>query len=175
MPRIKGPVATQKLFGPNFVYTRTDDSEKCAIIDDDDENQFANGQRSRDLQGRPDANGELAQTKSGRAGDLKIMNLVILIDSAQMFFRNFGLRHVNAAFGDFAIELAGPKAGRMIIALFARPVKWLRSRLRPPGSRNVDRGAMSEAEGLRGGGQLSSNNRLLCGPPDIAARDRIRF
>ena len=59
------------------------------------------------------------------------MNLVILIDSAQMFFRNFGLRHVNAAFGDFAIELAGPKAGRMIIALFARPVKWLRSRLRP--------------------------------------------
>jgi hypothetical protein len=28
-----------------------------------------------------------------------MMNLVILIDSAQMFFRNFGLRHVNAALG----------------------------------------------------------------------------
>jgi hypothetical protein len=59
------------------------------------------------------------------------MNLMILINSVQMFFRNFGLRHVNAALGDFAIELAGPKAGRMIIALFARAVEWLRSRLRP--------------------------------------------
>jgi hypothetical protein len=47
------------------------------------------------------------------------MNLVILINSAQMFFRSFGVRHVTAAFGDFAIELAGPKAGRMIVALFA--------------------------------------------------------
>jgi hypothetical protein len=59
------------------------------------------------------------------------MNLVVLIDSVQMFFRNFGLRHVSAAFGAFAIELAGPKAGRVIIALFARPVEWLRSRLCP--------------------------------------------
>jgi hypothetical protein len=75
--------------------------------------------------------GKLAQTKSGRAGDLKMMNLVILINSVRMFFRSFGLRHVNAALGHFAIELAGPKAGRMIIALFARPVEWLRSRLRP--------------------------------------------
>jgi hypothetical protein len=58
---------------------------------------------------------------------LKIMNLVILISSVQMFFRNFGLRRVNAAFGDFAVELAGPKAGRTIIALFARPVEWLGS------------------------------------------------
>jgi hypothetical protein len=61
---------------------------------------------------------------------LKIMNLVILISSVQMFFRNFGLRRVNAAFGDFAVELAGPKAGRTIIALFATPVEWLGSRLR---------------------------------------------
>jgi hypothetical protein len=37
------------------------------------ENQFAKGQSSRDLRGRPGANGDLAQTKSGRAGDLKIM------------------------------------------------------------------------------------------------------
>ena len=58
------------------------------------------------------------------------MNLVILIDSAQMFFRNFGVRHVNAALGHFAIELAGPKAGQKI-ARFARPVEWLRSRIRP--------------------------------------------
>jgi hypothetical protein len=36
------------------------------------------------------------------------MNLVILIDSAQVFFRNFGLRYVYAAL-DFAIRLAAPK------------------------------------------------------------------
>jgi len=60
-----------------------------------------------------------------------MMNLVILINSVQMLFRSFGLRHVNAALGHFAIELAGSKASRMIIALFARPVEWLRSRLRP--------------------------------------------
>jgi hypothetical protein len=59
-----------------------------------------------------------------------MMNLVILIDSAQMFFRNFGLRHVNAALGHFAIKLAGPNACKKI-ARFARPVEWLRSRLRP--------------------------------------------
>ena len=58
------------------------------------------------------------------------MNLVILIDSAQMFFRNFGLRHVNAALG-FVIGLAAPNAGQKMIARFARPVEWLRSRLRP--------------------------------------------
>lgn len=57
------------------------------------------------------------------------MNLVILIDSAQMFFRNFGLRHVSAAFGYFALELAGPKVGRVIIAISARAVEWLRSQL----------------------------------------------
>jgi hypothetical protein len=66
----------------------------------------------------------------GKVGDLKIMNLVILTESVQMFFRNFGLRHVNAALGHFAIELAGPNAGQKI-ARFARPVEWLRSRLRP--------------------------------------------
>jgi len=58
------------------------------------------------------------------------MNLVILIDSVQMFFRNFGLRHVSAAFGDFAIELASPNVGRKIVAVFARPAEWLRSPLR---------------------------------------------
>jgi len=62
-------------------------------------------------------------------GDLKIMTLVILIDSAQMFFRNFGLRHVNAALG-LAIGLAAPNARQKMIARFARPVEWLRSRLR---------------------------------------------
>ena len=92
------------------------------------DSRMAKGGDTRD---RPDANGNLAQTKSGRAGDLKIMNLLILIDSAQMFFRNFGLRHGGAAFGDFAIELARPKAGRVIMAIFARPVEWLRSRLCP--------------------------------------------
>jgi hypothetical protein len=35
------------------------------------------------------------------------MNLVILIDSAQMFFRNFGFRHATAALGAFAVGLAG--------------------------------------------------------------------
>ena len=34
----------------------------------------------------------------------------------------------------------------------------------PSGSRNVDKGGISEAEGLRGGGQLLADNRLLCGP-----------
>lgn len=57
------------------------------------------------------------------------MNPVFLIDNAQMFFRNFGLRHVIAASGNFGLELAGPKAGRIIIALFSRPAEWLRSRL----------------------------------------------
>jgi hypothetical protein len=58
------------------------------------------------------------------------MNLVILIDSVQMFFRNFGVRHANAALAHFAIELAGPNAGQKI-ARFARPVEWLRSRIGP--------------------------------------------
>jgi hypothetical protein len=42
-------------FGPSFVYTNTDDSEKRDIVYDDDENQFAKGQKSRDLRGRADA------------------------------------------------------------------------------------------------------------------------
>jgi hypothetical protein len=57
------------------------------------------------------------------------MNLLIIIDSVKMFFRNFGVRHVNAALG-LAIGLAAPTAGQKIIARFARPVEWLRSRLR---------------------------------------------
>ena len=63
--------------------------------------------------------------KSDRAGDLKIMNPVILIYNAQMFFRNFGLRHATAALGEFAIGLAGPNASQKI-ARFARPAEWLR-------------------------------------------------
>jgi len=62
---------------------------------------------------------------------VKIMNLLILINSAWMFFRNFGLRHVTAALGHFALEVAGPNAGQKVIARSARPVEWLRSRLRP--------------------------------------------
>jgi hypothetical protein len=58
------------------------------------------------------------------------MNLVILINSAQMFFRSFGLRHVNAALS-LAIALTAPNAGQKIIARFARPVGWLRSQLHP--------------------------------------------
>jgi hypothetical protein len=36
------------------------------------------------------------------------MNLVIPVNIARMFLQNFGLRHLNAALGHFAIELAGP-------------------------------------------------------------------
>ena len=135
-------------------------SESCDIIDDEDENQFANGQRSRDLRGRSDANGEFAQTKSDRAGDLKIMNLVILIDSAQMFFRNFGLRHVNAALG-LAIGLAAPNARQKMIARFARPVEWLRSRLRPQGPKTSIRVQSSEAVGTAdAGGEMNAGDRV---------------
>ena len=67
-----------------------------------DEEEFVKGQSSRDLRDRSDAKGDLAQIRLGRAGDLKIMNMVILIDSVQMFFRNFRVRHVNAALGHFA-------------------------------------------------------------------------
>jgi hypothetical protein len=58
------------------------------------------------------------------------MNLVIFINSAQMFFRNFGLRHVNAALGHFAVELARPNACQKI-ARFAVPLEWLRSWILP--------------------------------------------
>ncbi|MFZ0680326.1 hypothetical protein [Candidatus Binatus sp.] len=58
------------------------------------------------------------------------MNLMILICSAQMFFRNFGVRHLTAALGHFAIELAGPNASQKI-ARFATPVEWLRLPVRP--------------------------------------------
>jgi hypothetical protein len=75
------------------------------------------------------------------------MNLVILIGSAQMFIRSFGLRHLGGAFGDLAMELAGTKARRVIITLFARPVEWLQSRL---------------------GGQVFADRLLLCGALDKA-------
>jgi hypothetical protein len=61
---------------------------------------------------------------------MKMMNLTILIDTARMFFRSFGLRHVNAALA-IAIGLAAPNAGLKIITRFARPVEWVQSRLRP--------------------------------------------
>jgi hypothetical protein len=38
---------------------------------------------------------------------LKIVNLMVLINSAQMFFRSFGLRNATEALGEFAIGLAG--------------------------------------------------------------------
>jgi hypothetical protein len=56
------------------------------------------------------------------------MNMVILIGGAQMFCRNFGLRHLGGVISYFAIELAGPNAGRKIVSLFARLNDWLRSR-----------------------------------------------
>jgi hypothetical protein len=58
------------------------------------------------------------------------MNLVIFIDSAQMIFRNFGLRHVKAALG-LAIGPAATNAGQKITAQFVRPAAWLRSRVLP--------------------------------------------
>jgi hypothetical protein len=45
----------------------------------------------------------------------------------------------------------------------------------PAGPGNVDRDAISEAEGHQGGGQLSPDNRLLCEPLDKAARDGTVF
>ena len=58
------------------------------------------------------------------------MNLMILIDNIKIFFRNFGVRHLNATLA-LAIGLTVPNAGQKIIARFARLVEWLRSRLRP--------------------------------------------
>jgi hypothetical protein len=52
------------------------------------------------------------------------MNLVILIESAQMFFRNFGFRHATAALGEFAIALAGaPKRRTEMTATLQRMVR----------------------------------------------------
>jgi hypothetical protein len=59
------------------------------------------------------------------------MNLVILINSAWMFFRNFGLRHVTAALGHFALELADPNTDQKIITRSADLLNGLRSRRRP--------------------------------------------
>jgi hypothetical protein len=128
MSRMKGAVASQELFGAGFVYIRTENSESAEFIDDD------NGTNSRRAKGLAicEAARTLKETwlKLNRVDDLKIMNLVILINSAQTFFRNFGLRHVNAAVC-FAIGVAAPDAAQKIIARFARPVEWLRSRLYP--------------------------------------------
>ena len=55
---------------------------------------------------------------------MKIMNLVILIDSVQMFFRNFGFRHATAALGEFAIGLAGaPKRRTEMTTTLQRMVR----------------------------------------------------
>jgi hypothetical protein len=56
-----------KFFGPSFGYTNTDESETGDIIDDNEENQFANGRSFRDLRDGSTANGHVAQTRSGRA------------------------------------------------------------------------------------------------------------
>jgi hypothetical protein len=91
------------------------------IIDDEDENQFANGKKqSRFAMVAQKSRRPFVKLDWGRAGDLKIMNLMTFIDSAQMFFRNFGLRRATAAFGDFTSELAGSTASLRIIALFTR-------------------------------------------------------
>jgi hypothetical protein len=79
--------------------------------------------------GGSDANGDSPSHYSRlEHGDLRIMNMVILIGCAQMFCRNFGLRHIGGVISYFALELAGPNAGRKIVSLFARPNEWLRSR-----------------------------------------------
>ena len=57
------------------------------------------------------------------------MNVVILIDNIKMFFRNFGVRHVDAALA-LAVGLTAPNAGDKILR-FARLVEWLRSVLSP--------------------------------------------
>ena len=49
------------------------------------------------------------------------MNLMILIDSVQMFFRNFGFRHATAALGEFAVGLAGGPGGRTEIVGEPKP------------------------------------------------------
>jgi hypothetical protein len=102
------------------------------------------------------------------------MNLVILINSAWMFFRNFGLRHVTAALGHFALELADPNTDQKIITRSARLVEWFAIAALPAGSREVDTGPNSEPLSFERRGQRSADNRLSCRPPDIAARDRIR-
>jgi hypothetical protein len=103
------------------------------------------------------------------------MNLVILINSAQMFFRNFGLRQVKATLGHFAIELAGPNACQKIVRV-AIPLEWLRSQILPqvPG-KSIEAQIQGPLEVCAAVGQLFVENRLLCGPPYIAARDRMRF
>jgi hypothetical protein len=57
------------------------------------------------------------------------MNLVTFIDGVHIFFRNFGLRHANAAFGEFVVELSAQNGFRKIVALFARRDDRLRARL----------------------------------------------
>ena len=59
------------------------------------------------------------------------MNLVILINSAWMFFRNFGLRHVTAALGHFALELGDPNTDQKSSRDPRDLLNGLRSRRRP--------------------------------------------
>lgn len=80
------------------------------------------------------------------------MNMVVLIGGAQMFYRNFGLRHVGGVISYFAMELAGPNAGRKIVSLFARPNEWLRLRPRPRVPReSMNPHTQRPLRGLRGG------------------------
>jgi hypothetical protein len=55
---------------------------------------------------------------------LKIVNLMILISSVEMFFWSFGLRNATAALGEFAIGLAGtPKRRTEMTATLQRMVR----------------------------------------------------
>src|SRR5271156_1763759 len=109
------------------------------------------------------------------------MNLVILIDSARIFFRNFGLRHVNAALS-LAIGPAAPNAGQKIIARFARPVEWLRDvRLScaargPSGSRSVFRRFPFRHAGPPSGGVSAAEPAYpsRCGPQTETLYESIR-
>jgi hypothetical protein len=83
------------------------------------------------------------------------MNMVILIGCAQMFCRNFGLRHIGGVISYFALELAGPNAGRKIVSLFARP-------------NGCDRGA---ARGLRVNNNMSE--AVLVHIPVFSAQPKI--
>jgi hypothetical protein len=106
-------------FGPSLVYTSTNGKKRKTSLIKRTKTNSRTAKAIAVCDVGSETSKSLHQTK-GRAGDLKIMNLMTFIDSAQMFFRNFGLRRATAAFGDFTSELAGSTASLRIIALFAR-------------------------------------------------------
>jgi hypothetical protein len=92
------------------------------------------------------------------------MNLVILISSVQMFFRKFRPSASKRGFWRLCCR-ARWSQGRSDNHRTIRKTCGMVGIAAPPaGSRNVNGGAISEAEGPRGGGQLSADNGLLCGP-----------